>query len=198
VVGRDRWHPVPMNQSIIAESARSGQEICSHSGIGPVSNCSYSYIYKHRPMFRNCVKRPIFAVSKTADACFAGNCHESGTALFRWLPRMRTGFYPSAGGAGRGEPSLAGGTYQDRRSGRRLSDRFVGSPSIRLDGRDANVWPRTDYGFGRRIYQEGDRLSGIPPKRMIRSALHGKFGDAPALPVASTHRCCSCEPERSR
>ena len=60
--------------------------------------------------------------------------------------------------------------------------RFVGSPSIRLDGRDidANVWPRTDYGFGHRIYQEGDRLSGIPPKEMIRSALHGKFGDAPA------------------
>jgi hypothetical protein len=44
-----------------------------------------------------------------------------------------------------------------------------GSPTIRVDGCDVDAWPRTDYGFGCRSYQDEGKISGLPFKEMLRS-----------------------------
>jgi hypothetical protein len=76
--------------------------------------------------------------------------------------------------------------------------KFIGSPTVRVDGRDvgADAWPPTDYGFGCRIYQYEGKISGVPSKEMLRSALHGKLGGA-ATPAASTCGCCTYKTERN-
>ncbi|NUQ76095.1 MAG: thioredoxin family protein [Polyangiaceae bacterium] len=49
--------------------------------------------------------------------------------------------------------------------------RFLGSPSVRVDGRDVEQGAdaRTDYGIQCRVYTEED---GAPPEGWIRDALH--------------------------
>ncbi|HEY4782920.1 MAG TPA: hypothetical protein VIH54_13965 [Chthoniobacterales bacterium] len=49
--------------------------------------------------------------------------------------------------------------------------KFVGSPTIRVDGCDvdADAWPRTNYGFGCRSYQDEGKIFGLPSKEMLRS-----------------------------
>ena len=51
--------------------------------------------------------------------------------------------------------------------------RFLGSPTIQIDGRDIEpaAASRTDYGFSCRVYDVNGTSSGTPPSEMIRAAL---------------------------
>jgi hypothetical protein len=51
--------------------------------------------------------------------------------------------------------------------------RFLGSPSIRVDGRDIEPGAdtRSDYGVLCRIYQTPHGVSGLPDERWLRQAL---------------------------
>ena len=51
--------------------------------------------------------------------------------------------------------------------------RFLGSPTIHINGRDIEpaAADRTDYGFSCRVYDADGAKSGTPPVEMIRDAL---------------------------
>ena len=51
--------------------------------------------------------------------------------------------------------------------------RFLGSPSVRVDGLDVEVGAggRRDFGLQCRVYALGDRLVGTPPTQWITEAL---------------------------
>lgn len=57
---------------------------------------------------------------------------------------------------------------------------FLGSPSVRINGRDIEEDARAGQqaGFGCRTYLDGGRRSGVPPLAMIRKALL-EAADAP-------------------
>ncbi len=50
---------------------------------------------------------------------------------------------------------------------------FLGSPSLRIDGRDveAGAAKRNDFGLKCRLYQTSDGLSGTPPDELVIAAL---------------------------
>jgi hypothetical protein len=50
---------------------------------------------------------------------------------------------------------------------------FLGSPSIRIDGRDVEVSARSSpaFGFGCRIYLDEGERAGVPPETWIRAAV---------------------------
>lgn len=52
-------------------------------------------------------------------------------------------------------------------------ERFLGSPTVRVDGRDVDpgAAERTDYGLKCRIYQTPAGLTGLPPDAWILAAL---------------------------
>jgi hypothetical protein len=52
-------------------------------------------------------------------------------------------------------------------------ERFLGSPTMRVGGRDIDPGSthRTDFGLKCRIYQTPDGLSGLPPDEWILDAL---------------------------
>jgi hypothetical protein len=54
-------------------------------------------------------------------------------------------------------------------------ERFLGSPSIRVDGRDIEpgAEARTDYALACRVYHTETRTSGQPDERWLRDALSG-------------------------
>jgi hypothetical protein len=51
--------------------------------------------------------------------------------------------------------------------------RFVGSPSIRINGSDIESWARTakDFGLSCRTYIDGSRRDGIPSHELLRRAI---------------------------
>jgi hypothetical protein len=51
--------------------------------------------------------------------------------------------------------------------------RFVGSPSIRINGSDIELWARTAKSFGMscRTYMNGSQRAGVPPRELIRRAI---------------------------
>jgi hypothetical protein len=53
-------------------------------------------------------------------------------------------------------------------------ERFLGSPTIRVDGRDIDrtAEARTDFGLKCRLYRHGDDLVRSPPEAWLRAALH--------------------------
>jgi hypothetical protein len=53
--------------------------------------------------------------------------------------------------------------------------RFLGSPTVRVDGRDieARADGRTDYGLKCRLYRTRDGIAGAPSDRLIVGALEG-------------------------
>ena len=59
-----------------------------------------------------------------------------------------------------------------------VARRFVGSPTVRIDGKDvegtANA--RTDFGLQCRVYMVAGHLEGAPPVAWIEAALRGDFG----------------------
>jgi hypothetical protein len=52
-------------------------------------------------------------------------------------------------------------------------ERFLGSPTIRVNGRDIDprAANRSDYGLKCRIYQTPEGLTGLPPDKWILAAL---------------------------
>ena len=57
-------------------------------------------------------------------------------------------------------------------------ERFLGSPSIRVDGRDIEpgAEARTDYALACRVYRTDDGTSGQPDERWLRDALRSSGG----------------------
>lgn len=53
------------------------------------------------------------------------------------------------------------------------ANRFLGSPSIRVNGRDLelNEGQDTQYSMRCRLYRSSDGLSGMPPKGMMADAI---------------------------
>jgi hypothetical protein len=52
-------------------------------------------------------------------------------------------------------------------------ERFLGSPTVRVEGRDVDpgARDRRDYGLKCRIYQTANGLTGLPPEQWILDAL---------------------------
>ncbi len=73
--------------------------------------------------------------------------------------------------------------------------RFLGSPTVRVDGTDVDpsAVGATTFGLQCRVYEHDGRLSGTPPREWIRVGL----GLAPAAGSASSSSPppggCSCE-----
>jgi len=56
-------------------------------------------------------------------------------------------------------------------------ERFLGSPTVRIDGVDVDpgAADRTDFGLKCRLYRSDEGTSGLPPERWIRDSLaHAK------------------------
>ena len=53
---------------------------------------------------------------------------------------------------------------------------FVGSPSVRVNGVDIELWAHTAQNFGLecRTYLDGSRLGGVPPLDLICQALRSQ------------------------
>jgi len=71
--------------------------------------------------------------------------------------------------------------------------RFLGSPTVRVDGVDVDgsAKSRDDFGLQCRIYSVGRRLEGAPPMDWIAAALRGELVDAPDASSAQRSGCCS-------
>lgn len=56
-------------------------------------------------------------------------------------------------------------------------ERFLGSPTVRVDGRDVDpdAGARHDFGLTCRLYRSSEGTSGLPPERWITAALRGEF-----------------------
>ena len=54
-------------------------------------------------------------------------------------------------------------------------ERFLGSPTVRVNGRDVEPGAerRTDFGLKCRLYRNATGLSGKPKEKWLRAALHG-------------------------
>lgn len=60
-------------------------------------------------------------------------------------------------------------------------ERFLGSPTIRVNGRDVepDAERRTDYGMKCRLYRTAAGVSGQPPDEWLRAALERRAGAKP-------------------
>jgi hypothetical protein len=69
--------------------------------------------------------------------------------------------------------------------------RFLGSPSVRVDGKDVDgsADNRADFGLQCRVYSTGELLEGAPPISWIEAALRGARGPGTSVPTADS--CCS-------
>ena len=52
-------------------------------------------------------------------------------------------------------------------------ERFLGSPTVRIDGADIEpgAADRTDFGLKCRLYRSADGASGLPPEQWLRDAI---------------------------
>ncbi|MBA3300786.1 MAG: thioredoxin family protein [Thermoleophilaceae bacterium] len=52
-------------------------------------------------------------------------------------------------------------------------ERFLGSPTVRVNGADIDptAAERTDYGLNCRLYRSDDGASGVPPEQWLRAAI---------------------------
>jgi hypothetical protein len=71
--------------------------------------------------------------------------------------------------------------------------RFLGSPTVRVDGVDVDgsAKQRDDFGLQCRIYSVGGRLEGAPPIDWIAAALRGEPADASDAPATQRSGCCT-------
>ncbi len=74
--------------------------------------------------------------------------------------------------------------------------RFIGSPSVRVDGKDVDPQSDRTQVFGRRcrVYVANGTLSGVPSLEDIRRAVQGAAKRQESRPGVS--RSCSCVRER--
>lgn len=58
------------------------------------------------------------------------------------------------------------------------AERFLGSPTVRIDGRDVDptAHDRTDFGLKCRLYRYEGGQSGEPPEEWVRAALEASRG----------------------
>lgn len=68
--------------------------------------------------------------------------------------------------------------------------RFLGSPTIQIDGVDLEGPEAvgSGIGFGCRVYAHNGHLSGWPSKEQIRAALTGRLSSVTSQPTE--HTCC--------
>lgn len=73
--------------------------------------------------------------------------------------------------------------------------RFLGSPTVRVDGADVepSAALRTDFGLRCRVYPVGRELEGAPPTAWIAAALRGELAEV-APPAARGLPCPEDEP----
>ncbi|MGI8427902.1 MAG: DF family (seleno)protein [Solirubrobacteraceae bacterium] len=75
------------------------------------------------------------------------------------------------------ELALGHGVELEQRHIRSLEEaetaRFLGSPSVRINGLDVEpgAEQRTDFGLKCRLYRSSDGQSGLPPRELIERAL---------------------------
>jgi hypothetical protein len=60
-------------------------------------------------------------------------------------------------------------------------ERFLGSPTVRVDGRDIDpgAAERTDYGLKCRLYRTAGGLTGLPPDAWVFDAIRERRGERP-------------------
>ncbi len=65
-----------------------------------------------------------------------------------------------------------------------VAERFLGSPTVRVDGRDVDprAGERRDYGLGCRLYRTGGRKLGAPPERWITDSIRRARATDPVRP----------------
>lgn len=63
-----------------------------------------------------------------------------------------------------------------------VAKRFLGSPTIRINGMDVDpsAEHRADFGMQCRVYLAGGKYAGMPSKEMIRAALRKVLADSTA------------------
>jgi hypothetical protein len=63
-----------------------------------------------------------------------------------------------------------------------VAKRFLGSPTIRINGMDVDpsAAPRADFGMQCRVYLAGGKYTGMPSKEMIRAALRKALAESTA------------------
>ena len=71
--------------------------------------------------------------------------------------------------------------------------RFLGSPTVRVDGRDIDpsAKDRDDFGMQCRVYSVSGRLDGAPPKEWIASALRGESPHVAGSAPPASGGCCA-------
>jgi len=71
--------------------------------------------------------------------------------------------------------------------------RFLGSPTIRVEGLDveASARARTDFGMQCRVYSVDGRLAGSPPVGWIEAALRGDPASHADTATTGAPHCCS-------
>ncbi|HLH38449.1 MAG TPA: cation transporter [Bryobacteraceae bacterium] len=72
--------------------------------------------------------------------------------------------------------------------------KFLGSPTIRVNGQDIEPAARSSTSFGLmcRTYMDGGRQTGVPPLKLIREALRNAAGNGQGDEI-----CCAERPARS-
>ena len=99
---------------------------------------------------------------RRVEVLLFGGCANAETALERARAAIRESNV---------EADLAIVRVESEDEARRL--RFLGSPTVRVDGRDVdpNAEARDDFGLQCRVYDVSGRLEGVPPTNWIVSAL---------------------------
>src|SRR3954447_19096805 len=71
-----------------------------------------------------------------------------------------------------------------------VASRFLGSPTVRVDGRDVEPGAevRTDYGLKCRLYAASDGRSGLPVEAWIESAIASAPDAMGMAPVGTVQR----------
>ena len=66
-----------------------------------------------------------------------------------------------------------------------LALRFPGSPTVRVNGCDieSGADRPSEFGLKCRVYREGNRILGVPPRRLLSAALL-------ETPLGESHDCC--------
>ena len=76
--------------------------------------------------------------------------------------------------------------------------KFLGSPSVHIDGVDIEPDAEANMTFGRRcrVYATEEGLSGTPPAKMLEAALRGEPFETPPQSGAETPAQACCAPKQ--
>lgn len=121
---------------------------------------------------------------KQIDVVFFSGCPNVDLATDRAREALQTAAIPAC-------VSLV----EIKDDGDAISQRFLGSPSVRVDGVDVDpaARQRSDFGMQCRVYPVGGRLEGAPPVEWIVAALMGVALEGAPAPAAGPS-CCAPQP----